>query len=170
MPEYRLINNGYVDASLSDQELSVLFRNLRMLRQDAYNDFEIVIKGYVAVETLRVAKRLTGNDFDQFLKLNFDNGNGPLANLVRDIVHYLNGKQGHQTVLTSIRMCEHVLEASARARSATYQATYRHGSSEPFLKDGYSVEDYDLYRLAAGIGPAAVGRIFLLLGGENYYG
>ena len=170
MPDYRLIKNGYVDASLSDQELSGLFRNLRLLRTDAYNDFEIVIKGYVAVETLRAAKRLTGNDFAQFLELNFDAGRGPLANLIRDIMHYLNGKQGHQTILTSLRMEEHALEASARARSVVYQVTHRAGTTAPFLKDGYSVEDYDLYRLAAGIGPAAVGRILLLLGGDNYYG
>lgn len=170
MPDYRLIKNGYVEASLSDQDLSESFRNLRLLRQDSYNDFEIVIKGYVAVETLREAKRLTGNNFAQFLEINFDGGRGPLANLIRDIVHYLNGKQGHQTILTSLRMEEHALEASARARSATYQTRHRPGTTEPFLKDGYRLEDYDLYRLAAGVGPAAVGRILLLLGGENYYG
>lgn len=169
MPEYRLIKNGYVEASLSDQELASLFKNLRLLRTDSYNDFEIVVKGYVAVETLREAKRITGGNFAHFLELNFDGGRGPLASLVRDIVHYLNGKQGHLTVLTAIRMQEHVLEASARARSATYQSGHRPGGNEPFLKDGYRIEDYDLYRLAAGIGPAAVGRILLLLGGENNY-
>lgn len=169
MPDYRLIKNGYVDASLSDQDLASLFRNIRLLRTDSYNDFEIVIKGYVAVETLREAKRLTGNNFAQFLELNFAGGRGPLANLVRDIVHYLNGKQGHQTVLTSIRMEEHALEAQARNRSAVYSPAHSPGAGEPFLKEGYRVEDYDLYRLAAGVGPAALGRIFLLLGGENYY-
>ena len=170
MPDYRLINNGYVDASLSDQDLNGLFRNLRLLRTDAYNDFELVVKGYVAIETLSAAKRLTGGNFAQFLEMNFDAGRGPLANLIRDIVHYLNGKQGHLTIITGLRMEEHALEASARARSATYQSVSRTGTTEPFLKDGYSVEDYDLYRLAAGIGPAAVGRILLLLGGDNYYG
>lgn len=170
MPDYRLIQNGYVDASLSDQELNGLFRNLRLLRTDSYNDFEVVIKGYVAVETLNAARRLTGNDFGQFLELNFDAGRGPLANVIRDVMHYLNGKQGHQTILTGLRMEEHALESSAPARSAVYQSISRHGTSEPFLKDGYSVEDYDLYRLAAGIGPAAVGRFFLLLGGDINHG
>lgn len=169
MPDYKLINNGYVDASLSDQELTSLFRNLRLLRQDSYNDFDLVIKGYVAVETLREIKRLTGNNFAAFLELNFDGGRGPMALIVRDVLHYLNGKQGHQTILSSIRMEEHKLEALAKLRSATYSAPHKASGSEVFLKAGYRVEDYDLYRLAMGIGPAALGRLFLLLGGESYY-
>lgn len=169
MPDYRLIKNGCVDASLSDQDLAALFRNLRLLRTDSYNDFEIVVKGYVAVETLREVKRLTGNNFPQFLEANYDSGRGALAGLVRDILHYLNGKQGQNSVLTSLRMHEHMLEAAGRSRAAAYTPTVRPGSGVSMLNKGYVVEDYDLYRLTAGIGPAAVGRIFLLLGGETYY-
>jgi len=169
MPDFRLAGNGYVNAALGDGELASLFRNLRLLRIDSYNDFEIVIKGYVAIETLRDIKLITGNDFAKFLEANYDGGRGPMAVLMKDIVHYLNGKQGVQSLLSQIRIQEHTLQAVAKNRSATYGAVTRAGSSRPFIEQGYRLEDYDLYRLAAGLGPAALGRLFLLLGGENYY-
>lgn len=169
MPEYRLISNGYVDAGLSDQELTALFKNLRYLRKDSYNDFELVIKGHVAEETLRDARRLVGSSFEEWLKLNFDGGRGPLASVARDIVHYLNGKQHFSTVVSSIRIAEQIMVSAAKSRQATYTPVRRPGGGEPFLKDGYTIQDYDLYRLAAGIGPANLGRLFLLLGGDSYY-
>lgn len=169
MPEYRLISNGYVDASLSDQELTSLFKNLRYLRKDSYNDFELVIKGHVAEETLRDVRRLVGSSFEEWLKLNFDGGRGPLASLARDIVHYLNGKQHYSTVVSAVRIAEQTMMATAKTRQATYIPVRRSGTGEPFLKDGYTIQDYDLYRLAAGVGPAVLGRLFLLLGGDAYY-
>ncbi len=169
MPDYRLAPNGYVNALLTDADLAALFRNLRLLRIDSYNDFEIVIKGYVAVETLRDVNLLTGGDFAAFLEANYDAGRGPMAVLAKDILHYLNGKLGVLSLLSAIRVQEHTLQAEAKRRSASYSALHRSGSGLPFIEKGYSLMDYDLYRLAAGLGPAALGRLFLLLGGENYY-
>lgn len=169
MPDFRMAANGYVNANLSDGDLTALFRNLRLLRTDSYNDFEIVIKGYVAIETLRDVNLITGGNFAKFLEVNFDNGRGPMAVLAKDILHYLNGKQGVLSLLSSIRIQEHTLEAAARRREATYSPIHRSGSALPFIEKDYRLEDYDLYRLAAGIGPAALGRLFLLLGGENNY-
>lgn len=169
MPDFRLAANGYVNAALSDQDLAALFRNLRLLRTDSYNDFDIVIKGYVAIETLREVNLITGGDFAKFLEVNYDSGRGPMATLAKDILHYLNGKQGFLSLQSSIRIQEHTLEASAKRRSASYGPVHRAGSSAPFIEPGYNLADYDLYRLAAGIGPALLGRLFLLLGGENNY-
>jgi hypothetical protein len=170
MPDFRLASNGYVNAALSDGDLASLFRNLRLLRIDSYNDFEIVMKGYVAIETLRDVNLITGGNFAKFLEANYDSGRGPMAVLAKDILHYLNGKVGVQSLLSQIRIQEHTLQAAAKRRAATYGPIHRAGSSVPFIEKGYRLDDYDLYRLAAGIGPAALGRLFLLLGGENYYG
>lgn len=169
MPEYRLISNGYVDASLSDQELASLFKNLGYLRKDSYNDFELVIRGHVAQETLRDVNRLIGGSFEQWLRANYSNGAGPIASVVKDIIHYLNGKQSFSTVVSAIRILELTMSSTSRSRQATYTPVRRSGNGEPLLRDGYELCDYDLFRLMAGIGPANVGRLFLLLGGDAYY-
>ena len=169
MPDFRMAQNGYVNAALTDGDLQLLFRNLRLLRTDSYNDFEIVIKGYVAIETLRDVNLITGGSFAKFLEANFDSGRGPISTLAKDILHYLNGKQGVLSLLSAIRVQEHTLEAAAKRRQATYGPIHRSGTGLPFIEKDYRLEDYDLYRLAAGIGPAVLGRLFLLLGGENNY-
>lgn len=169
MPEYRLISNGYVDASLSDQDLVSLFKNLGYLRKDSYNDFELVIKGHVAQETLRDVNRLIGGSFEQWMRANYSNGAGPIAGVVKDIIHYLNGKQNFSTVVSAIRILELTVPTSNKSRQASYTPVRRSGSGEPLLSNGYELCDYDLYRLAAGIGPANLGRLFLLLGGDAYY-
>lgn len=169
MPDFRLISNGYVDATLSDQELTALFKNLRMLRKDSYNDFELLVKGHVAEETLREIQRLTGGSFAQWLEVNFDHGKGPISGVIRDVMHFLNNKQSHFTVNTSVRQAELSLAAAAKARSAAYSPNRRTGTGESFLRAGYKVEDYDLFRLMGAVGPALVGRLFLLVGGDTYY-
>lgn len=170
MPNYRSVANGYVDSRLSDYDLSVLFKNLRYLRKDAYNDFSLIIEGHVAIETLRTAKAITGGSFKQWLEVNFDNGRGPLADIIREILYYLAGKQSYATVNTAVRINESLMESAAKQRSGTYASGNLTGSSDAFTKYGHLVEDYDLYRLMAGVGPSVVGRILLLIGGEVYYG
>lgn len=169
MPNFRPTPNGFVHDALSDGDLVGIFKNLSLLKKDSYNDFEAVIRGHVTLETLRDSTRLVGPSFRQFMEANYDSGRGPLAGLVKDIAHYLNGRIGHQGVLTSIRVEERKLLAAARQRSASYTPTRTSGASLPLLEDGYVVHDYDLYRLIGGISPANVGRIMLLLGGETYY-
>jgi hypothetical protein len=90
--------------------------------------------------------------------------------LIRDIVHYLNGRGGHQTVLTSLAIQENKLRSTAKVRYGTYAPAIRAGGGESLLKGEDRVYDNDLYRLMAGLGAGAVGRIFLLLGGDAYYG
>lgn len=170
MPEYRLVGNGYVAANLGDQDLPSILRNLKALRNDAYVDFSLVEKGHVAVETIREVKRLTGNSFRDWLAANYGGGNGPISGLVRDIVHYLNNRIGHAQLITSISVQENRLKQLLRSRNGVYTPTTRTINGDDFLQKGDEVFDYDLYRLMAGIAPANVGRIFLLLGGESYYG
>ena len=170
MPEYRITPNGYAHAALGDSDLGVIFKNLQCLRNDAYVDFDLIMKGAVTIETLREANFLTGRSFAQFLEVNFDSGKGPLASLVRDIVHYLNGRCGHQTIITSLNIEENKLRSLTKARHGTYTPAIRSGGGEAFLKDQDRVYDNDLYRLMAGVGAGVVGRILLLLGGDSYYG
>ena len=170
MPDFRLVNNGYANAALGDGDLTSIFKNLKNLRTDAYVDFELVAKGHVAIETIRDVNQLTGGSFKDFLAMNFDSGKGPLADLVRDVVHFLNGRCGHTTVTTAVHIHENKLRSVARERKGNYSPSVRTGGGgESFLQDGYNVYDYDLYRLLAGVGPAYVGRMFLLLGGDTYY-
>lgn len=169
MPNYRVAPHGFVSAELSDGEMASIFKNLSLLRKDAYSDFSLVIGGHVAVETLREANLLIGGSFRLFMEANYDGGTGPLANLVKDVVHYLNGRIGHQSIITSLKIEEQKLQSANRIRSALYTPSKRTSISLPLLEDGYIVHDFDLYRLMAGISPANVGRFLQLLGGEAYY-
>lgn len=169
MPNYRIAPHGMVNAELTDVELSNIFKNLNLLRKDAYSDFELVIGGHVGIETLRAGGQLIGGSFREFMEANYDSGKGPLANLVKDIVHFLNGRIGHQSIVTSIKIEEQKLQSANRVRSAIYSPSKRTGSSLPLLEDGYVVHDFDFYNLMAGISPANVGRFLQLLGGESYY-
>lgn len=169
MPNYRRIANGFITADISEEEANNLFRNLDLLRKDAYSDFELVVKGHVTLETLRIASRLTGGSFRQFMEANYNQGSGSLANLIKDIAHFLNGRLGHHSIITSIKNEEQKLQNFSRSKTATYTPSKRAASALPLLEDGYIVHDHDLYRLMAGISPANVGRFLQLLGGENYY-
>jgi hypothetical protein len=159
--------NGFFFDQVNDAEMATIFKNLAALRRDSLVDFNMVLKGHVPVEIIRLVRRLTGDTFSQWLRANAD---GPLAGLVRDILNYLNGKIGHLSINTSISIHEERMKNLSHYHDAVYTPTGREGSSlDPLLKNGLKLFDFDLYRLLAGIGPIAVGRIFLLHGGESYY-
>jgi len=170
MPDYRLVSNGYVAADLDEGEMVGIFRNLKLLKTDCNVDFGLVMKTHLAVEVLRDVNRLTGKSFQNWLAVNFEGGRGHIADVVRDVLHYLNGRIGHAQLQTSISVHENKLHSVARMKAGSYSPSARVAGNEVFLRQGEAVYDYDLYRLMAGIGPLAVGRLFLLVGGESYYG
>lgn len=169
MLKYRAVSRGFINADLNETEVSNAFKNLNLLRKDAYNDFELVVGGHVSIETMRISNLLTSGSFRQFMEANYDSGKGPLSGLIKDIAHYLNGKVGHRAITTSINIEEQKIRSQTRIRSATYSPSKTSGSSLPLLEDGYIIHDFDLYRLMAGISPANVGRFFQLFGGETFY-
>lgn len=167
MTTFRMGPNGYYNDQVSDTEAPTLFRNLGALRRDAYQDFSVVMEGHAPIEIIRLARRLTGDNFAQWMRANAD---GPLGSLVRDILNYLNGKIGHLSINTAISIQEERLKTTTHYHDAVYVPTSRDGSTlDPLLKQGLKLYDFDLYRLLSGIGPINLGRIMLLLGGETYY-
>lgn len=169
MPNYRHIANGLVDDSLSDAQLTEIFRNFNLLRQDAYSNFDLMLSSHVAIETLIAVNTLSGGDFQAFLEANYNGGNGRLANLIKDIGHYVNGVIGHQSLITSINVEERKLKAANRSAPPSLSPSRNPPGHLSLLDDGHVITNFDLYRLMAGITPANVGRIFQLLGGESYY-
>jgi len=170
MPNFRQIANGFIHNAVSESELSTIFKELNLMRKETYTDYTLVSEGHVAVDTLQRVYRLAGPDFPAFLEANYDRGRGMLALLVKDIVLYLNGKLGHQTIITHLRMEERKLASRLRAGPAVYQSLKTVPNATPLLGDGETLGNNDLYRLMAGISPANVGRLLMLIGGENYYG
>jgi hypothetical protein len=169
MAKFKLGVNGYVTDQSSEAELTAIFRNLALLRRDSCVDFSVVADGRMAIETLRCARRLTGNNFREWMRVNAD---GPLKVLIRDLLNYINGKVGHLTMNSSITMHEEMLRNNAhRQNEALYVPSDREGSAiDIHLKNGRNLFDFDLYRLMSGMGAVNVARIFLLLGGASYYG
>lgn len=167
MAKYKLGVNGYVSDQTNEAELSATFKNLALLRRDAYVDFSVLVEGRLAIETIRCARRLTGDNFREWMRVNAD---GPLRALIRDMLNYVNGKVGHLTMNNSITMHEEILRGP-RQTEALYVPSSREGSALDLqLKNGHALYDFDLYRLISGIGAINVARIFLLLGGASFYG
>ena len=167
MTAFRMGPNGYFNDQVSDAETPTVFRNLAALRRDSMQDFTVVMEGHMPIEVIRLARRLTGDNFAQWMRVNAD---GPLRELVRTILNFLNGKLGHLSVNTAISMHEERMKNMSHFHDAVYVPTNRDGSSlDVLLRQGLKLFDFDLYRLLEGIGPVQVGRIFLLLGGETYY-
>lgn len=170
MPNFRLYENGYVNADLSDTDLAVIFKNLNLMRRDEVLDFSLVSGGDIAIELMREAQLLTGGSFRQFMEANYSGGGGPLAGLVKDIAHFINGKLSETSVITSINVEENKVKASNRSRGGKYIPSRRPGGNLSLLEDGYVIHDIDLYSLMAGISPTHVVRFFQLIGGGSYYG
>lgn len=167
MTDFRYAGNGYIGAQVSDSEASTLFRNLAALRRDSFNDFSVLMEGHLPIEAIRTAQVLTGGDFVDWMRVNADS---PLQGLVRDILNYLNGKVGHFTIKTSIKIHEERLRPGIHYHEATYTPGARSESTlDGTLRNGARLFNFDLFRLMAGIGPVDVCRIFLLLGGATYY-
>lgn len=169
MPNYRQVANGFVADGLSDGQLAEIFRNLSLLRQDTFNNFDLMLSPHVAIETLSAAKALIGGDFKGFLEANYNGGSGRAANLFKDISHYINGVISHQCLMTSINVEERKLKANNRSATPSAGLPRNPPGHLSLLDDNQGITNFDLYRLMAGIAPANVGRIFQLLGGESYY-
>jgi hypothetical protein len=170
MANYRSFGNGFVNDALSDTELDNIFKNFALMRQDGILDFNLVINGDLSIETMREAKRLMGGSFRQFMEANYNGGSGPLATLVKDVVHFINGKMSPTPLITVINFEENKAKAVVKTRLAQYSPSKRTSGNLALLEDGYVVHDSDFFHLMAGIGPAHVIRFLQLIGGGSYYG
>jgi len=170
MANYRQFGNGFVSDQLSDTDLDNIFKNFALMRRDGVLDFALVIEGDLSIETMREAKRLMGGSFRQFMEANYYGGSGPLSTLVKDVVHFLNGKISAVPLVTCINFEENKAKAAVKNRAATYSPQKRTSGNLSLLEDGYVVHDMDLFNLMAGIGPAQVIRFLQLFGGGSYYG
>lgn len=79
MASFRMGTNGFYNDQVTDAEAAGLFRNLMALRRDAYVDFNVLLKGYTAIEIIRVVRRLTSDNFADWMRVNAD---GPLSGLI----------------------------------------------------------------------------------------
>lgn len=170
MVKYRYYGNGYVNADLTDAELDTIFKNFALMRRDGILDFSLLIKGDLSVEAMRESRRLMGGSFRQFMEANYAGGSGPLAGLIKDMVHFLNGKMAAIPLVTCINFEEGKARAAIKNRLAMYSPSRVASGNLALLEDGYVVHDFDFYHLMAGLGPAQVIRFLQLIGGGSYYG
>lgn len=170
MVKYRHFGNGFVHADLSDAEVDTIFKNFALMRRDGILDFNLCISGDLSIEAMREAKRLTGGSFRQFMEVNYDNGGAPLAGIIKDVVHYINGKIACIPLVTCINFEENKAKAAIKNRLAMYSPSIRQSGNLSLLEDGYVVHDMDVYHLLAGLGPAHFIRFLQLIGGGSYYG
>lgn len=164
MPEFRRVANGYINNSLEDKEIGELFTQLKYINKQMTSDFEYALKGFGAVETIPVIRKLVGTSFKEFIEANYNSGHSTLSHLVRNIVSYLNGVAGYQNVTTLISV------EKARFDYDDEDETYNNINyvTGSLYKDGESLTDFDLYRLIAGIGLGQAVKFFLLLGGKSF--
>lgn len=166
MHKFKLIDNGYVSESL-DYAWGDVLSQLKQLRIERAESFELAINGVEAVETIRLGKKLIGHSFKAFVEANYNNGASRLSGLMINVVQFLNGKIPAESVVTAITIEENRFKfADEDAPSSNYAVTVL---KEPLLGQGDSLHDLDLYRLMAGITPGHFGRLLLLLGGVGFY-
>lgn len=163
MSELKRVANGYVSAKLEPAEIEDLFNELKHINKRLVEDFEFLVKGFGANEAVPVIRKIVGDDFKLFVEENYNKGASTLSHLFKGVVGYLNGKIAYQSI--------HSLISIEQSRFETYEADDVYAPvahiNEPLFKDGESIEDFDLYRLIAGIGLVRAVQLFLLLGGKS---
>lgn len=161
MSSLKRVANGYVSGILEPVEIEDLFNELKHVNKRLVSDFDFLVKGFGAVEAVPILRKLAGSDFKAFVEGNYNNGTSTLSHLFKAVVCYLNGKIAYQSV--------HSLVSIEQARFESDEEVFTPVASinEPLFKDGERVEDFDLYRLIAGIGLIRTVQLFLLLGGRS---
>jgi hypothetical protein len=167
MSSYRQVRNGFVNLGLGDGDLALINRNLKSYLRTSH-DFKVKKDPQVIADVIKQIRLITGDDFKGFLLANYNNGLGPMAGMVRDIVLYLNGKVSPRSVITSIR-----IEANKVINYNDPRTTWE---SKPLVINRLDTEtnsklmkitDYDLYYFIAGLSVEKVATLFLALSGES---
>ena len=168
MPNYRQIRNGFISLNVGEADLAVVMRNLKSYVRSAQADFKVKIHPLSIRDAIKQIRLLTGSDFKSFLMANYNNGVGPQAGMVREIVYYLRNKVSHRSVSTQLLIEE--------GKVTSYNSDPKRWEAKPVniqtmttqnILELDKVTEYDFYRLVAGTSPEIVSRIFLTIAGES---
>lgn len=167
MVNFRQVKNGFINYELGDGDFVTIRRNLKQFIHSGYQDYHIRLNPLIIKDILKQTRLLVGSDFRAFLMANYNRGIGPQAALVREIVNFLSGDLGHRSVSTAITIEENKIKSYDKFdnwESKTISANHMDATG---LANLDKINDFDFYRLCAGLSPELVARMFLVIGGEN---
>lgn len=168
MPNYRQIRNGFVSLNVGEADLAVVMRNLKSYVRSAQAEFSIKINPLSIRDAIKQIRLLTGGEFKSFLMANYNNGLGPQAGMVREIVYYLRNKVSHRSVSTQLLIEEgKVSSYNSDPKRWEMKPAHIQTMSTQNLLELDKITEFDFYRLVAGTSPEIVARIFLTFAGET---
>lgn len=172
MSKYSKTVYGYVLASVAREDVLRQFKILRLIKRTIDVDLDPITKASVAKDVMDVSKVLVGGSFREFVIANYDNGRGPLSNVMKAVVQYLNGQLGFRNLLSMITVEENKLGFfTPDNREGEAPLEIKPSTGIPLLEQGQVLNDDSLFKLMEGISPIHYARILLLLaGGDNHGG
>ncbi len=167
MANFRQVKNGFVNYDVGDGDLMTIMRNLKQFIWSGYSDYNIRLNPLIITDILKQTRLLVGQDFRAFLMANYNRGIGTQAGLVREVVNYLSGQVGYRSVNTAIVIEENKIKSYDKFENWGAKTISANHMDTVGLSQLDKVNDYDFYRLCAGLSPELLARMFLVIGGEN---
>lgn len=123
----------------------------------------------VLIEVMKVCKGMIGPNFKAFLEENFKNGLARRANLVTEIIRYLNGEVSYRAVTTQLQIMENEYLQRVN-KSINFIHTLKDTPVRAQLPKGFDkITNQDFYRLIECLGPVKIASLFLILSGDTFY-
>lgn len=171
MNKFRRVNHGFVLATTSCDVVKTQFKVLGLIKDSIDEDLSPKNKAAVTTDVLEVSRELVGGRFKEFVEVNYGGGRSPLANLMKSVVQYLNGRVGFRNLLSLINIEENKLGIFlSDNRELPNPSLLKAGTPIPLLEGSDVLRNDDLFKLLEGIGPVNYARILLLLNGSVQHG
>lgn len=164
------VDNGYISSRAEDIEFVNGIRRLKLTARALDEDLSPEARVDLTQEILSVANLFIGNSFKLWVVGNYDDGRGPLSNLMLNLLKALNNKIGATNLISMIAVEESRLSCFLPDnRDIKLPNQIKPISKVKLLQEDETLVNDDLYRLISMIGPINLGRILLLLDGGKHY-
>lgn len=171
--DFRHARFGLVPADLTDARMEANELILKGFLK-SFNQFNLLSNADSHQEVFVVAKEYIGNNFRNWLYVNYRMGVGARRELARKIVGYVNGTQSGRSVTTQVLQDISRLKITPFGRQINTPILYTDYSPErnKFTIDNVDfskVEDRHMYDFFALMGPEMTAKFILSIDGV-YYG
>lgn len=115
-------------------------------------------------------KMLTGRNFTEFMIINYENGIGKRAELVRNFSHFLEGKISTRGLISSVKMEELFCAGMIDTERSYETKIIANIQPENVNKVKSAFTEKGFYHILTAMGPVLFCRLMLTFSGEVYDG
>lgn len=141
---------------------------------DSYNGFGLMMDSNSHIEVFQVARRYIGQDFRNWLIVNFRHGAGARKELVRKIVGYVAGRVSGRSVIGQLNIdfnrIQHMSSNGEPIKTSIIYDEYDESRNRYRVEDvdfGI-IEDRNFYDFLALIGPELTAKFIMSMDGIFY--